>query len=193
MKFRTLLFVSLVSLITVAQEVPSDATPRLAMFIPQQVLQSTTRGKKLLSEFQVVEKNWSDKMEAKQKEGQDLQKQLTSASIDDAAKEKINRQLRDLEFDFKKMQEDAQAEVGKAQQKIQVQFNNEITPIVETIAKERKLQMILNYQQGLYTIFDTAWGLDFTNEVAKRYDAASADKPAATKTPAPASAPAKKK
>lgn len=41
-------------------------------------------------------------MEAKQKEGQDLQKQLTSASIDDAAKEKINRQLRDLEFDFKK-------------------------------------------------------------------------------------------
>lgn len=193
MKFRTLLFASLVSLITVAQEVPSDATPRLAMFIPQQVLQSTTRGKKLLSEFQVVEKNWSDKMEAKQKEGQDLQKQLTSASIDDAAKEKINRQLRDLEFDFKKMQEDAQAEVGKAQQKIQVQFNNEITPIVETIAKERKLQMILNYQQGLYTIFDTAWGLDFTNEVAKRYDAASADKPAATKTPAPASAPAKKK
>jgi Skp family chaperone for outer membrane proteins len=163
------------------------------MFIPQQVLQSTTRGKKLLSEFQVVEKNWSDKMEAKQKEGQDLQKQLTSASIDDAAKEKINRQLRDLEFDFKKMQEDAQAEVGKAQQKIQVQFNNEITPIVETIAKERKLQMILNYQQGLYTIFDTAWGLDFTNEVAKRYDAASADKPAAPKTPAPASAPAKKK
>ncbi|MFM1773599.1 MAG: hypothetical protein RL124_371 [Acidobacteriota bacterium] len=193
MKFRTLLFASLVSLITVAQEVPSDATPRLAMFIPQQVLQSTTRGKKLLSEFQVVEKNWSDKMEAKQKEGQDLQKQLTSASIDDAAKEKINRQLRDLEFDFKKMQEDAQAEVGKAQQKIQVQFNNEITPIVETIAKERKLQMILNYQQGLYTIFDTAWGLDFTNEVAKRYDAASADKPAAAKTPAPASAPAKKK
>jgi len=188
MKFRTLLFVSLVSLITVAQEIPSDATPRLAMFIPQQVLQSTTRGKKLLSEFQVVEKNWSDKMEAKQKEGQDLQKQLTSASIDDAAKE-----LRDLEFDFKKMQEDAQAEVGKAQQKIQVQFNNEITPIVETIAKERKLQMILNYQQGLYTIFDTAWGLDFTNEVAKRYDAASADKPAAAKTPAPASAPAKKK
>ncbi len=193
MKFRTLLFASLVSLITVAQEVPSDATPRLAMFIPQQVLQSTTRGKKLLSEFQVVEKNWSDKMEAKQKEGQDLQKQLTSASIDDAAKEKINRQLRDLEFDFKKMQEDAQAEVGKAQQKIQVQFNNEITPIVETIAKERKLQMILNYQQGLYTIFDTAWGLDFTNEVAKRYDADSADKPAAAKTPAPASAPAKKK
>ena len=53
--------------------------------------------------------------------------------------------------------------------------------------------MILHYQQGLYTIFETAWGLDFTNEVAKRYDAASADKPAAAKTPAPASAPAKKK
>lgn len=193
MKFKTLLFASLVSLITVAQDVPSDATPRLAMFIPQQVLQSTTRGKKLLSEFQVVEKNWSDKIEAKQKEGQDLQKQLTSASIDDAAKEKINRQLRDLEFDFKKMQEDAQAEVGKAQQKIQVQFNNEITPIVEAIAKERKLQMILNYQPGLYTIFDTAWGLDFTNEVSKRYDAASSDKPAAAKASAPASAPAKKK
>ncbi|MFM8622146.1 MAG: OmpH family outer membrane protein [Holophagaceae bacterium] len=193
MKFKTLLFASLVSLITVAQDVPSDATPRLAMFIPQQVLQSTTRGKKLLSEFQVVEKNWSDKIEAKQKEGQDLQKQLTSASIDDAAKEKINRQLRDIEFDFKKMQEDAQAEVGKAQQKIQVQFNNEITPIVEAIAKERKLQMILNYQQGLYTIFDTAWGLDFTNEVSKRYDAASSDKPAAAKASAPASAPAKKK
>lgn len=193
MKFVTLLFASMMSFVAVAQELPSDTSPRLAMFIPQQVLQSTTRGKKLLSEFQVVEKNWSDKIEAKQKEGQDLQKQLTSASIDDAAKEKINRQLRDLEFDFKKMQEDAQAEVGKAQQKIQVQFNNEITPIVEAVAKERKLQMILNYQQGLYTIFDTTWGLDFTNEVAKRYDAGSAEKPAATKAPASSAVTPKKK
>lgn len=183
-----MLLVAFLSAISIAQDVTSDANPRLAMFIPQQVLQSTTRGKKLLSEFQVVEKNWSDKLDAKQKEGLDLQKQLSSASVDDAAKEKINRQLRDIEFDFKKMQEDAQSEVGKAQQKIQVQFNNEITPIVETVAKERKLQMVLNYQQGLYTIFDSAWGLDFTNEVSKRYDApTSVDKPAATKViPAPA-------
>ncbi|MFM8430171.1 MAG: hypothetical protein ACKN95_04120, partial [Holophagaceae bacterium] len=76
---------------------------------------------------------------------------------------------------------------------IQVQFNNEITPIVEAVAKERKLQMILNYQQGLYTIFDTTWGLDFTNEVAKRYDAGSAEKPAATKAPASSAVPPKKK
>lgn len=193
MKLRNWFFVLLTSFIAVAQDSVVDTNPRFAIFIPQQVLQSTTRGKKLLSEFQVVEKNWSDKIEAKQKEGQDLQKQLTSASIDDAAKEKINRQLRDLDFDFKKMQEDAQAEVGKAQQKIQVQFNNEITPIVEAVAKERKLQMIVNYQQGLYTIFDTVWGLDFTNEVSKRYDAATTEKSPAAKPSSSSPTPSKKK
>jgi Skp family chaperone for outer membrane proteins len=193
MKFVTLLFASMMSFVAVAQELPSDTSPRLAIFLPEEVLRSTTRGKKLLSEYQVVEKNWVDKIEGKEKEGQDLQKQLTSASIDDAAKEKIKRQLRDIEFDLKKMQEDAQAEVGKAQQKMRVQFINEFTPIVEAVAKERKLQMILNYQPGLFSYIDTTWGLDFTNEVAKRYDAGSAEKPAATKAPASSAVTPKKK
>lgn len=178
MKLRSM-FLALAATFMTAQ----DAMPRLAMFVPQQVLNSTTRGKKLLGEYTSVEKNWEDKLQAKSAEGQALQKQLQSSTLDEVAKEKITRQLRDLEFDFKKMQEDAQAEVGKAQQKVQTQFNNEVTPLVEALAKERKLQMIINYQQGLYTIFDAAWGLDFTNEIAKRYDAAAAPAKSSVKAP----------
>ena len=170
---------------------------RVAMFLPDQIIAKSVRGRKVFSELEVMKKNLEDKLQAKGLEGQKLTAQLQSPSISEEGREKITKELRDLEYAFKKLQEDSQADYAKVQQKVFGQFQQEIGPIVEALAKEQKLQLVLQYQQGLIAYGEETWLTSFSFEVAKRYDAkyesgaAATDKPAA-KPAAPAAKPAAK-
>jgi Skp family chaperone for outer membrane proteins len=172
----------------VAQPAP-DPTPRIGMLAAERIIDRSVRARKLFSELETLKKTLGDRIQAKRAEIQKLGSQLQSPSISEAGKENIQKQLRDLEFEDKKLQEDSQAEFQKTQQRVVGQFQQEISPIVEELAKERKLQLVLTYQPGLVAFADQAWVLNFTDEVGKRYDAkyepqaAGAAKPAA-KAPA---------
>ena len=146
------------------------AAPRLAIFMPDRIISGSARGRKLFSELETMKKGLEEKLQAKGLEGQKLQSQLQSPSISDAGREQITKQLRDMEYEFKKLQEDSQADYGKLQQKVFASFQAEIGPIVESVAKEQKLQVVLQYQQGLIAYGEEAWLMAFSNEVAKRYD-----------------------
>jgi hypothetical protein len=61
-------------------------------------------------------------------------------------------------------------------------------PFVEELAKEQKLQLVLQYQPGMVAYADQAWMVSFSNEVARRYDAKYGEK-APAKPAAPAQAP----
>jgi len=192
MKISTLLL----PLAAVATLAAQDATaPRIAFLVPDQLISKSVRGRQLFAELDVTKKNLEDKLKAKSEEGARLQAQLQSPSISDAGKEQIQKQLRDLEYEFKKMQEDSQQDFQKVQQKVFGQFQQEVGPIVEAVAKEQKLQLVLQYQQGMVAYAEEGWMMAFTAEVAKRYDAKFAsgapapEKPAAK--PAPKAAPKK--
>ena len=172
----------------VAQEANSA---KIAIFVPDRVISNSVHGRKLFSELDVMRKNLEEKIQAKGQEGQKLQSQIQSPSISEAGKEQLTKQLRDLEYEFKKLQEDAQADFGKVQQRVVAQFNKEIGPILQDLAKEQKLQLVLQNQPGLVAYGEESWLMEFTNEVAKRYDAKyeTAGAAAAPATPAPAKAP----
>src|SRR5690349_13619199 len=102
-RFMPFLLAAAVTLPAAAQ----DASPKIGVIVQERLIQQSAHGRKLFSELEVLGKNLQDKLAAKQNEGANLQKQLQSASIDDAGKEKIQKQLRDLEFEFKKLQEDS--------------------------------------------------------------------------------------
>jgi Skp family chaperone for outer membrane proteins len=168
---------------------------RIAMFLPDQIIAKSVRGRKVFSELEVMKKNLEDKLQAKGAEGQKLTAQLQSPSISEEGREKITKELRDLEYAFKKLQEDSQADYAKVQQRVFGQFQQEIGPIVEALAKEQKLQLVMQYQQGLIAYGEETWLTSFSFEVAKRYDAkyesGAAPAPAA-KPAAPAAKPAAK-
>jgi len=162
----------LMSLATAFTLSAQEAAPvRFAVFLPDRIISNSVRGHKLFSELDVMRKNLEEKIQAKGMEGQKLQSQLQSPSISDSGKEQLTKQLRDLEYEFKKLQEDSEADFRKVQQKVLGQFNSEIGPIVTEVAKEQKLQLVLQNQQGLIAFADETWVVGFTNEVAKRYDA----------------------
>jgi Skp family chaperone for outer membrane proteins len=173
----------------------AQSTPNIAIFVPDRIIASSVHGRKLFAELEVTKKTLEEKLQAKGAEGQKLTAQLQSPSISDSGRETITKQLRDLEYEFKKLQEDSQQEFQKTQSKVVGQFQAEVQPIVEGLAKERKLQLVLQYQQGLIAYAEEGWMLEFSNEVAKRYDAkfetGAPAAPAASAKPAP-KAPAKK-
>jgi Skp family chaperone for outer membrane proteins len=172
----------------VAQPAP-DPTPRIGMLAAERIIDRSVRARKLFSELESLKKTLSERIQAKRAEIQKLSSQLQSPSISDAGKENIQKQLRDLDFEEKKLQDDSQAEFQKTQQRVVGQFQQEISPIVEELAKEQKLQLVLTYQPGLVAFADQAWVLNFTDEVGKRYDAKFAPEAAGAK---PAAKPAAK-
>ena len=170
------------------------AAPKLAIFWPDRIISKSARAHKLFAELDALRKPLEEKLQAKGLEGQKLQSQLNSNSISEAGKETLTKQLRDLEYDYKKLQEDSQADYGKVQKRVFGQFQTEIAPIVEAVSKEQKLQVVLQYQPGLVAYVEDAWLGAFNDEVAKRYDALPQPSAApAGKAATPAAKPAPKK
>ncbi len=172
-----------------------DAQPRFTMLVPERIIGNSARGRKLFAELDTLKKTLEDRLQAKGAEISKVNSQLQSPSISESGKESLQKQLRDLDFEAKKVQEDSQAEFQKTQTRVINQFQKEIGPLVEDMAKEYKIQLVLQYQPGLVAFADQAWLLAFSDEVAKRYDAKfppSAPLTEATPAPKPVAKPAAK-
>ncbi len=171
-------------------------SPRFAIFAPLQLIQNSARAKVLFTELESKGKELEVRMKGRAEELQKLDQQLKSPGLSDEGRAKLQRDLQDGELAFKRSQEDSQKEFGAVQQKVYGTFSKEVEPIVEELAKEWKLNVVLQYTEQTASIFaytDKEWALAFTNEVAKRYDAkfpSGTPAPAAAPAPKPASKPA---
>lgn len=148
-----------------------DAQLRIGMLIPDKIIESSNRGHNLFLNLELLRKNTDTKLASVNDEIQKLSNQLQSPSISEVSKELIRKQLRDRDFESKKLQEDSQIELQQTEQAVVTQFQNEITPLVTELAKEQKLQLVLQFHPGLIAYVDPVCIFDFSNEIAKRYDA----------------------
>ena len=186
----------LLTVLTIAAALPlaalplrAEDAPRIAFFNLRQLVEGSVKAKRVYTELEVLGKNLQEKLEQKSAEGQKLQSQLQSGTLSDQGREQIQKQLRDLEFEYKKLQEDSQSEFNKVNQKVMGELNRIVFPIVDALAKEQKLQVVINGDQAaqMITWADAEWLKAFTAEVGKRLDAAS-DTPAAAAKPASSTA-----
>jgi len=176
--------------LSAALSVPATAqeAPRFAIFSMNQLVRSSKKAGAIFSELEITGKNLEEKLQAKGQELQALQQQLNSPSIDPDKKEGLVKKLRDVEFDAKKMQDDSQAEFQRVQKRVFEAISKIAGPIVEQLAKEQKLQIVLSDQAFQLLVWgDQEWVKAFTTEIAKRLDASepAAAAPAAAKPAAP--------
>jgi Skp family chaperone for outer membrane proteins len=180
-----------------ATPVAAQEAPRFAFFSINQLVRSSKKAGAIFSELEITGKNLQEKLQTKGQELQTLQQQLNSPSIDPDKKEALVKKLRDVEFEAKKMQEDSQGEYQRVEKKVGEAITKIAAPIVEQLAKEQKLQLVLSDQAvQILSWADQDWLKAFTSEVAKRLDATEGAAPAAapsTQKPAakPAAAPKK--
>ncbi|HJW71744.1 MAG TPA: OmpH family outer membrane protein [Geothrix sp.] len=184
---------------TLAVPAMAQEAPRFAFFSINQLVRSSKKAGAIFSELEITGKNLQEKLRAKGEELQTLQQQLNSPSLDPDKKEALAKRLRDVEFEAKKMQEDSQGEYQRVEKKVGEAITKLAAPIVQDLAKEQKLQLVLSDQAvQILSWADETWMKAFTAEVAKRLDEGQAApaapaKPAAAPKPAakPASKPAK--
>lgn len=184
-----------------AQESAKQEPPtRFAFFTVGLLVQHSTKAKAIFSELENLQKSLNDALKAKGAEGQKIQQQLQGSTLSEQGRDALKKQLRDIEIDYKKLQEDSQEQFGKVQQKVMGQIFQQVGPLIEALAKERKLQVVLSGESAqagqLIHWADEKWVQEFTLEIARRLDAspaaAAAAKPAAV-PPAAAKKPAVKK
>jgi Skp family chaperone for outer membrane proteins len=169
----------------------AQEAPRFAFFSINQLVHTSKKAGAIFSELEITGKNLQEKLQAKGQELQALQQQLNSPSLDPDKKEVLAKKLRDAEYEAKKMQEDSQADYQRVEKKVGGDITKLAAPIVEQLAKEQKLQIVLSDQAvQILSWGDQEWMKAFTAEVAKRLDAsepapAPAPKPASVKPAAP--------
>jgi len=82
-----------------------------------------------------------------------------------ALEKEIDRQTRELE----RLQQDAQADLNELQQELQAEFQKKVFPVLQQLATEKGLHLLLNVPSE--TVIWGADGLDLTLEAVKKLDA----------------------
>ena len=157
---------------------PFPAGAKVAFINPQAILQNSSEGKAAIARINAL-------IQKKQKEGEDKAKLLqgnqqklqTSGSVmNEAARSQLEKEIDRQQKEIERFQQDAQAEINDLQQEVQNDFLKKVNPVLEQVAKEKGVEIVLNAEAQIF-----AWanmGLDLSPDIVKKLDAAS--KPAAT-------------
>lgn len=153
---------------------PFPEGAKVAYIFMQGIFNGSADGKAAAARVQEWEKKKTAEIQAKVKEGEALQAKLNSTTniMNEQARSQAQRDLQRLQREIQGMQEDAQIEGQQLRDQLLSEFSQKVNPIIAAVAKERGLHMVFSVSDQA----NVAWadpGLDLTQEIIKRVDAAS--------------------
>jgi len=159
--------------------VPFPVGAKLAYINPPRIFQETAAGKAAVGRINALTQKKQTEFQAKQKAMADNQQKLNSSGgvMSDSARGQLEKEIEKQNTEIQRFQQDAQAEINELQNEVQADFVQKVNPIIDAVAKEKGLQLVFNASDAGFAWTDP--GLDLTNEVIKRLDAAT--KPGAPK------------
>lgn len=131
----------------------------------------------------------------KQAEGAERNKQLqvnqqklqqSGGILSEQARTQLEKDIERQQRDGERFQQDAQAEITELTQELQLEFQKKITPLIQQMAQEKGLYLLLSRAESGIVWWDA--GLDLTGELVKKLDALTPKQ--ATAPAAPATRPA---
>jgi outer membrane protein len=147
----------------------------------QRVVQESSDGKASSAKIQALNKKKQDEgaQKAQQLKANQDKLQASGSVMSDAARTQLEKEIERQQVEAQRFQQDAQAELNELQQELQADFIKKVTPILQQVATEKGLHALFNAQEAGFAWVDP--GLDLTNEVIRKLDAAS--KPTASPKP----------
>jgi outer membrane protein len=169
------------------QPAPPPAPPRpfpegakLAFMNIPRIAAESVEGKASTTKVNALREKKLADLNGKNKQLESAQQKLNSGSLlSEEARAAAQKESEKLQVEIQRLQQDAEAEMQELQQQLQLDFQRKLSPIIQQVAVEKGLHILLSQTDA-----GMVWaepGLDLTNEIIKRFDAASA---AAAKTPA---------
>ena len=149
---------------------PFPAGAKFAVVNLQAIASNSTEGKALAARVQTL-------MQKKQTEGAEKSKQLqanqqklqqSGSLMNDQARAALEKEIERQQVEGQRFQQDAQAEVNELTQELQGEFQKRLFPLLQQLAQEKQLQVLLSVQDA-----GVIWaepGIDLTAEAIKKLD-----------------------
>lgn len=155
-----------------AAPVPFPADSKIGVVNLQAVVGTSKLGKAGQDQMKKLGDSKTAEQQALAKKVQDLQTQIQTQSgvLAAAALAQKQSDLDKAQRDLQHFQDDAQAQIKELNDSLLDNFQDKVIPIVEEIAKEKGLYMVLSLQDSAPLLYIHP-GLDLSDEVVKRLDA----------------------
>ena len=151
----------------------------------QQIAQFSIDGKSAAAKIQALIQKKQAEGAQKAKLLQDNQTKLAQggALMNETARTQLEKDIERQTVEGQRFEQDAQAEVNEMQTELQNEFQKKLFPILQQLAQEKDLQVLLSASDA-----GVIWaepGIDLTVEAIKRLDTNLAPKPVPAPAPAP--------
>jgi outer membrane protein len=157
------------------------------MNIPR-IAAESVEGKASTNKVNALREKKLGDLNGKNKQLETAQQKLNSGGLlSEDARATTQKEVEKLQVEIQRLQQDAEAEMQDLQQQLQLDFQRKLSPIIQQVAVEKGLHILLSQTDAGMVWADP--GLDLTNDIIKRFDAAAAGAAKAPSTQAPASTP----
>jgi len=173
---KTTISIALLALLTAVAASQSFAQAKIGVLNSQDVLEKSGEGKKVIARLQEKDKQNQATVAKLDDEIRAIQTKLNTQRItltEDAVMQ-LTADLEKKNTDRKRMAEDAYSGMQELTQRLFKRVQDELIPIVETLGKERGLDIIFDLAKSGAVYWNPA--IDITVEVIKRYDVSKAGK-----------------
>jgi outer membrane protein len=164
---------------------PFPEGAKIAFIDFQRVAQESAEGQASSGKINaLVQKKQAEGAEkAKQLQANQQRLQQGGGLLNEQARTQLEKDVERQTREAERFQQDAQAEVTELQQELQREFERKIVPLLQQVAKEKGVHLLLSRAESGIVWWDP--GIDLTTDIVKKLDA-MAPKPAAPAAPAAA-------
>ena len=156
---------------------PFPEGAKIAYVNVQAIASNSVEGKAATSKLDDSRKKKAGELAEKNKQLQTAQTKLQQGGsvLNDQARAQLDKDIEKLNRDIQFFQQDANTELQELQNQLQGEFQEKLNPILEQVATEKGLHMLIDIANS-----GAVWansGLDLTAEVIRRFDASSKTAP----------------
>lgn len=159
---------------------------KIAVIDIDRVAQESKPGKELFDKLRVENDQLAAERQQREQEIRDMQTKAASEVLSQDAQARLQREIERKRTDAQRWLEDAQRDFQEKQQKEEAAFQARLGPVVEAVAREAGIGLILRATPGLTFVLDPS--LDLTPLVIQRLNSEPAGDDAASPTGAGAGA-----
>lgn len=150
---------------------PFPEGAKIAYIDLQFIASNSVEGKGATAKIQEFAKKKTAELEGKQKAVEAARSKLLQGStvMSDQARSQLEKDIDKMTRELQYAQQDAQSEQQALTQDLQTEFQTKLNPIIDQVAKEKGLHIVLSIADSGAVWADT--GLNISAEVMKRLDA----------------------
>lgn len=167
MKQLGVLAASAIVIVLAATHVRS-AGPTVIVVSLQRIATESNAGKRANQQLETFRQARARDLQAKQKELEDVVRQLAKESLPQADRERLSQDESRRRAELQQLTAQAQTDFQATQARLNAEIRSQLAPILADIAKRAGVDVVLNAD----TIAWAATGADSTNEVVQRLNAA---------------------